>query len=218
MLAAPLVARPDVLPIDFGVRRLTLAPISGTIAPSFRWSAPQGTLAVQCALFACPPIIEVDQDVGAGVMSIAGRAIVNYDACVLLEGTFSPDAGAVLLEAMRLPKRRTCTSYAPVVAAPPAMTGIAMGCWFYGETAILAATSLAAVDPAAAADLVEGISPNCTGDGRSACPLDGGMGICVGETCTPRCRTHEDCVGKCGAASCKCDFGPHEYVGGCVGE
>lgn len=207
VLAKPS-ADDTLLPVGFGVTSYPLVETPGASTPTFTWTAPQDTVYVKCALFACAPIIE-GITLGAALESAAPqgsseRTIANYDACVLGGRLFEPSPNQLSLDDLTY-----CPSTRRIV-------DLTLGCWFYGETLLLGATPLVPVNPAAASPFVSEIADCDGGEGESCVLTTSGFGVCAGGSCTPRCVGDQDCDGGCDGGACMCKRGVNEFVGWCA--
>ena len=174
----------------FGVPRLESAvDLEGGIA-KLSWQRRDNTAFVHCALFACAPRVEL---VGSG------RAIANYDQCVIAENTFSADEESVFDLSLGDYKRRPpgcgtgkrddgCPIYAPEI--------LMAACWAYSATRLEAVTDLQPVWPSAIADYNGLFDPACApGSNGRTCRISGTeqLGTCNAGACAYRCLTPSDC-------------------------
>lgn len=183
-----------LLQIEFGVGGMPISLDQAGVSPGVVWQAPRNAEFVACALFSCNPSFEV---IG---LSPTGRhelkKIVNFEQCVLLFGAAPASQSAfALVEENVYHESPRCEQ---PEAAERVVNDLAVACWAYDTTSILAASDLVHVP----GSLLPGLSviPH-----DSACMIhpDGSscyeqaedrFGVCLGGVCRSRCRTRVDCV------------------------
>lgn len=178
----------EVLTDGFGVPSLPLAQQNpaDTVA-AFTWLAPPGTLNVHCALFGCPPRI-VD-----GQLIDFDRCVIRSEGFVGGQGMFSPAGGAgPSLTAS------TCDAASDAIL-PPAISTLLVGCWAYGATTIVAASSLQEIAPAqVGAGSIPGFVDACSDASDAAtCTFMSApqvLGTCAAGACRHRCVDDADCM------------------------
>jgi hypothetical protein len=188
--------------------------------PRLTWQAPKHARVVACALFSCTPSFV--QSGFSPTDEVALFKIDNFDPCVLLFGAFPATQPGFVLG------QEHAYEVAPGCAAPEAgsrvVTELSAGCWAYDTTSIIAASELHPIR----ASLVAGL-PGLPHD--AACPAPGAacydatadvLGVCLGGSCRPRCRSRLDCSlgapapaanGTCGW---DCIEVPGQALGACV--
>lgn len=164
----------------FSASELTLFRNRSGAATVFTWSAPEHTEWVQCALFACTPeFLAVDDNT---------QTIANYSSCVLADES-EPPMGSFNLGDLH--RRVVWVHYLP--------QRLAVGCWAYGMTGILAASRLETVgldELPAIPELWSGDGCASGGQNGLACEVSdraGWLGSCDKTICRRRCNNATDC-------------------------
>lgn len=169
-------------------------PATGAMGIDFAWKAPARAQVVQCALFVCAPVIEIEQ-----------RRIVNYDQCVVAEQTYLQQEGAFSLYDADVqspaPESGSCGRTTPKEEYSTdghfSVTELLVGCWAYDQRGLVAATELERPNPTEIFNFHGILAQAACGDAEDlglACVLDDGtFGVCRTDGCARRCLCDSDC-------------------------
>jgi hypothetical protein len=184
----------------FGVKSFRLQRLTGDESSSglaFTWEPPVDTSIVHCALFACRPTVRQHTRDGEQV-----REIVNYDNCVIARELFEPGSGVFDLTNPALqytPK----TTPAPgcVSGGPRRVSELAVACWAYDTTSLIAATPMEAIDGKGMYNYHDLFVDDCGADHdgpvtNRACIVEesGRIGSCFAGACHELCVDNADCL------------------------
>jgi hypothetical protein len=202
---APCVTAADTIPtcrpthfnrlalqLGFAVGGMQISIDTTTADSSVQWKAPEHAEFMACALFSCMPSfrpIGLSPDDNDELKKIA-----NFDQCVLIFGAFPAAQSAfVLSRESTYVGPATCLDPQP---APRVVTALAVGCWAYDTTSIIAASDLVHVPGSLLPQLPQiPHTASCEHPGTGC--YDAGsdlFGVCVDGTCRRRCRTAADCA------------------------
>ncbi len=220
----------------FGVEAFELVQAAAEAArPTFSFEAPAGTRYVVCALFACLPDVRSDTPDGP-------KRIRNDAQCLVARRLYARTSG-VADPADFEPPERTATICARGLVRQ--VTALHVGCWAYGDTALMGASELVTLAPQnldTCEPLVAPVSESgskCEGFDGMACALSASgdtFGTCHAGICRLRCTRDADCQpvtaagpdgdpltpGAAGRAAIDaetplvCDFPTGDYPGVCV--
>ena len=180
----------------FNKRLMDLALVPGSNPAAFEFLAPNDAIAVNCALFRCPPQIIVED----GVARIA-----NYTKCVESHELFSNSIGRFELNFAEHPTTLACGLGDPMSddLRFPRPRGFSVACWAWDDTSLFRATRLLAVEPTLLVPQRPRVESDCE---RFAglplhesppCVLPGDdvrIGVCMEGQCTSWCEDTCDCV------------------------
>ncbi|MCH9684941.1 MAG: hypothetical protein K0V04_26125 [Deltaproteobacteria bacterium] len=197
--AAP-VGDADVLSSGFEVPSIEL---EARQDGSFSIEIADEAIYVTCAAFRCRPQLgtreraPIDQELFA-----SPTEITNFDTCVVAYDHFVSEHPRVSRDQLRqLPRAPICDDASLDDAQVDLARASArwLGCWVYGQTGIIEASNLlpvpgSSLGPTLATDCIDQGAPARTPPGGWAgCVLpDGGVGMCVDDTCQRWCD-HEGC-------------------------
>ena len=185
---------------NIGRFRLVEGVTEGKATPVFQWEVPKDAWTVVCALFGCLP--EVDSH-GGGPERIA-----NYDECVIAEDIYRLDLDAPESTPFSVlgdtgngfvsPGDARCGA---LDDRPPSqvrkLTALAVGCWAYSDTKLIAATRLAHLTPGDTGSY-NGQVPKTAQCGADFTPCyeseKNFFGTCHDGACQPRCTVDADCL------------------------
>jgi hypothetical protein len=185
------------------------------VPPRLTWQAPPGARHVACALFSCPP-----RFTRAGCSPTDENELFqidNFEQCVLLfDAAPATQPGFLLSHEHAYTDPPRCNASA---LGPRVVIELAVGCWAYDTTSIVAATELHPIRGSLLAEL-----PGIPHD--AACPWAGAdcydattdvFGVCLEGSCRPRCRTHADCaLATDGMSGDSCRPLPEQDLSACV--
>lgn len=185
-------------------------------SPTYTWTAPSETEVVTCALFGCPPLVQL-----SGSIDASGKAtaeITNFEQCALRVSQFAPVVSSLTVPSLLLegaePSGRLWSSVQNrafveqcsdrnASGCPRNLIMLAVGCWAYGPTALIAASRLVDADPTELIDSDPWIVPEggCADElaGRTCvtspatATRPAQLGSCRGSTCAQRCVESADC-------------------------
>jgi len=179
------------LQTGFGVGGMPISLDQVGATPGVVWQAPHGAEFVACALFSCNPSF-----VTIGPSPTAAhelKKISNFEQCVLLFGAAPADQSAFALvdeNAYQAPER--CRGAEP---GRQIVAEIAVACWAYDTTSLVAASDLVHV-PGALLSSLSAIPHDrtCASNGDACYDAeDDRFGVCLAGACRSRCTTAVDC-------------------------
>lgn len=176
---------------SFSLERVATGQYADRLA--FTWKAPDGAEVVHCALFACRPAVrETVRD------DQRHRDIANYQNCVLAKEIFQPASGIFDLTnpALAFEPRPPKPADACVEAGPRRISELAVGCWAYDTTELIAATPMEVVDGRGMYNFQDAFAPACDSPAEGkACFLGGSerIGACHSGQCRELCVDNADC-------------------------
>lgn len=157
-------------------------------AVAFRWSAPNGTQLVRCALFACRPIVKQTAEYeGTPLFSI-----INHQQCVIASLLSTGRTG--LFDLGSEAAEQALDGGAPRHAF---VSELLAGCWAFGNAQIIAASTLESVPLDQVYDYQGFRSDTCTTTGATCVQADHSAGVCFpgdgGYECGKPCVSASDC-------------------------
>jgi hypothetical protein len=158
---------------------------------AFTWTN-AGYEIVHCALFACRPYVRSDGD---------RRFISNFNPCVLAHEPFAPGSGVFDLTNPGLeytPPTLSASTGCPSLG-PRRITELAVGCWAYDGTRLIAATPMEVIDLRTdnIFNYQTAFVESCTLESEEkACLMEGSgrLGACSRGHCGELCVVDADCV------------------------
>lgn len=180
----------QALTTGFHVKAFELRPLPGDGSVdrvAFTWAPPTDASIVHCALFACRPVIRT-------------RSIANFDSCVLADELFDSGSGVFDLANPDLefhPRDLTddeendCRS-----TGPRRISELAVGCWAYDTTHIIAATPMLSITGKGIYNYQDAFADACSPEmeGKSCLvSASGRLGACHAGDCRELCVDNSDC-------------------------
>jgi hypothetical protein len=208
-----------MLQMGFGVGGMPISIDTTAADPSVQWQAPEHAEFMACALFSCSPSFfpigqsPDDEDELSKIM--------NFKQCVVLFGAFPAAQSAFVLS-----RESTYFGAASCTAsrsAPRVVTSLAVGCWAYDSTSIVAASDLVHIPGSLLSQLPQiPHAGSCLEDGTACYDASKDMfGVCVEHECRRRCRSAVDCAllddapGTGDQCGWSCDDVPGSDLGAC---
>jgi hypothetical protein len=191
--------------------------LNATRTPQVIWQSPHDAEVVACALFVCNPAFV--RTSCSPNRTRERNIIANFDQCVLLfRAAPAEQAVFALIDENASHEASQCPGTTP---GRHVVTKLAAGCWAYDTTSVIAASELVPVSGSLLPDL--SLIPH-----DQPCPIDGDdcyngaadrFGVCIGGTCTPRCRTGADCALAAGrpSSSSECTWSCEPVQGNSLG-
>ena len=184
------------------------------------WQAPEGTRHIACALFSCDPAFK---RIGTSPTEQNElHKISNFEQCVLMFGAFSATQSTFPLRSDNA--YRGVSSCLLTEIGPRVVNRLAVGCWAYDLTSIIAASDLIPVRgsllpsfPLIPHDIA------CTADGDACYDAAADrFGVCLAGMSRAQCTTAVDCAladgttSGSGACTWSCDAVLGHDLGACV--
>jgi hypothetical protein len=185
---------------NIGRFRLVEGVTEGKATPVFQWEVPKDAWTVVCALFGCLPEVEGRNG--------GPERIVNYDECVIAEDIYRLDPDAPESTPFSVlgdtgngfvsPGDARCASLDDRPASQVRkLTALAVGCWAYSDTKLIAATRLAHLTPGDTGSYNAQIpkTARCGADFTPCYESEKSFfGTCHDGVCQPRCTEDADCL------------------------
>jgi hypothetical protein len=181
------------LQTNFGVGGMPISIDTTEAIPGVTWQAPRDAEYIACAMFSCRPSFAI---IGRSPTSRDElKQISNFAQCVLLFSTAPANRSVLTLGLETLYEERVICDRGD---AGRLITELALGCWAYDATSVVAASDLIHVRGSVLSYVRE--IPH-----EDACATDGAacydavadlFGVCRGGSCRQRCRTSVDCAAR----------------------